>query len=128
MQPSKPVILYVDDDKDYLDATRTVLESGGYAMREARTAEEGLAIVREQRPDLILVDLMMEEIDSGTSFVKELRAAGCDVPVYMLSSVGDDLALTADAEALGLAGILQKPVDRHALLALIEARLAQRRG
>ena len=128
MQPSKPVILYVDDDKDYLHATRVGLESGGYTMLAARTAEEGLAVARAQRPDLVLVDLMMEEIDSGTSFVKELRAAGCDVPVLMLSSVGDDLALTADADALGLAGILQKPVDRRALLALIEARLAQRRG
>jgi hypothetical protein len=47
------------------------------------------------------------------------------VPIYMLSSVGDDLALTADAGALGLAGILQKPVDRATLLGLLEARLAQ---
>jgi CheY-like chemotaxis protein len=128
MPSQKPVILYVDDDKDYLDATRVVLESGGYTMLEARTAEEGLTVARAQRPDLILVDLMMEEIDSGTSFVKELRAAGCDVPIYVLSAVGDDLALTADAGALGLAGILQKPVDRTALLALLDARLAPRRG
>jgi len=127
MPARKPVILYVDDDQDYLDATRAILEAGGYQMLEARSAEQGLAVFRSNPPDLVIVDLMMEEVDSGTSLVKELRASGSQVPIYMLSSVGDSLSLTADAESLGLAGVLQKPVDGKTLLSVVDARLARAR-
>ena len=68
------IILYVDDDQDYLDMLRAIIESEGYEMVEARSAEEGLQLFREVAPDLVIVDLMMEEVDSGTSFVKELIA------------------------------------------------------
>ena len=46
----------------------------GYAMLEALSAEEGLKVFRREKPDLVLVDLMMEEVDAGTSFIKELKA------------------------------------------------------
>ena len=120
------LILYVDDDQDYLDSMRAILESSGFEMLEARTAESGLAICREQDPDLIIVDLMMEEVDSGTSFVKELRAGGSTVPIYMLSSVGDDLSLSVDTAQLGLAGVFQKPIDRNALLTVLRLKLLER--
>ena len=73
-----------------------ILEAQGYEMVEARSAEEGLQVFREVGPDLVIVDLMMEEVDSGTSFVKELKVAGAGIPVYMLSSVGDNLSMTVD--------------------------------
>ena len=76
-----------------------------------------------KQPDLVIVDLMMEEIDSGTSFVKEMRAAGNDVPIYMLSSVGDDLAVSVDYSGLGLAGVFQKPIDGKSLITILKARL-----
>ena len=128
MNDTVPTILYLDDDQDYLDAMRAILEAGGYRMVEARTAEEGLVAFREHRPDFVIVDLMMEEVDSGTSFVKEVRAAGSYVPIYMLSSVGDDLARAVASSALGLGGVLQKPVDREALLSILHAQLGARRG
>jgi len=123
MSDDTPLILYVDDDQDYLDAVRTILEANGYEMAEARTAEEGLAVYKERRPDLVIVDLMMEEVDSGTSFVKELRLAGCDVPIYMLSSVGDNLNMTADYTELGLAGVFQKPIESATLLTILKVKL-----
>ncbi|MDY7107672.1 MAG: response regulator [Planctomycetota bacterium] len=123
MQDGKNVILYIDDDQDYLDAVRAILESHGYAMAEARSAQEGLKVFKETGPDLVIVDLMMEEIDAGTSFVKELRAHGGDVPIYMLSSVGDDLNLSTDYESLGLAGVFQKPVDGEKLVSVLKSKL-----
>ena len=123
MVREKPVILNVDDDQDYLDAVRVILESNGYEMLEARTAEEGIRVYKEHRPDLVIVDLMMEEVDSGTSFVKEIRAAGNDVPIYLLSSVGDQFNLSTDYTELGLAGIFQKPINEKTLLRVLEARL-----
>ncbi|MDY7109102.1 MAG: response regulator [Planctomycetota bacterium] len=124
MQDGKHVILYIDDDQDYLDAVRAILEAHGYAMLEAKSAAEGLKVYRDHRPDLIIVDLMMEEVDAGTSFVKELRAAGgADVPIYMLSSVGDNLHLSTDHTALGLAGVFQKPLDPDTLIGVLRSKL-----
>jgi len=123
MQDGKHVILYIDDDQDYLDAVRVILESHGYAMAEARSAEEGLVVFKSTAPDLVIVDLMMEEIDAGTRFVKELRAVGGEVPIYMLSSVGDDLNLSTDYTALGLAGVFQKPIDAEHLISVLKSKL-----
>lgn len=123
MSERKPVILYVDDDPDYREMVRVILESDGYEMIEAATGEEGLDVFRDRRPDLVIVDLMMEEVDSGTRFVKEMRLLGDDVPIYMLSSVGDGLSQSADTSALGLAGVFQKPVDRATLLGVLKVKL-----
>ena len=123
MQDAKPVILYVDDDQDFLDGMRVILESNGYAMLEALSAEEGLRVFKKERPDLVLVDLMMEEIDAGTSFIKELKLLGSDLPIVMISSAGDNLSLTADYTELGLAGLFQKPVDPQTLLTVLKAKL-----
>lgn len=124
-EATRPLILYVDDDPDYREAMRAIIESAGYAMAEAETGEQGLEVYRKQRPDLVIVDLMMEEVDSGTSFVKELRLLGNEAPIYMLSSVGEGMSLAADHMALGLAGIFQKPVDRETVVAVLKARLGR---
>ena len=123
MQDGKHVILYIDDDQDYLDAVRVILESNGYAMVEARSAEEGLRVFQASEPDLVIVDLMMEEVDAGTRFVTDLRAMGGDVPIYMLSSVGDNLHLSTDYTALGLAGIFQKPINADSLISVLKSKL-----
>ena len=123
MQDGKPVILCIDDDPDILFFLRTVLEKGGYVMKEASTAEDGLRLFKESNPDLVIVDLMMEEVDAGTSFVKEVRAAGGDTPIYMLSGVGDNLNLMTDYSSLGLSGVFQKPVDNERLLKVLAAKL-----
>jgi DNA-binding response OmpR family regulator len=123
MQDGKYVILYIDDDQDYLDAVRVILESGGYVMVEARSAQEGLKVFKAAEPDLVIVDLMMEEIDAGTRFVTDLRAIGGEVPIYMLSSVGDNLHLATDYTALGLAGIFQKPLSADTLVAVLKSKL-----
>ena len=125
MRDGTYVILYVDDDPDFLDTMRLLLEAHGYRMIGARTAEEGLRAAREQRPDLVIVDLMMEEIDSGTSLVREIRALGLDVPIYLLSSIGDQVSGTIDTGQLGIAGVFQKPVDPQALLEALRAQLGR---
>lgn len=123
MEREKPVILYIDDDQDYLDTIRVILEANGFEMAEARSAEEGVTVFKHVEPDLVIVDLMMEEVDSGTSFVKELMAIGSHVPIYMLSSIGDDLSMTTDYTSLGLAGVFQKPIDEETLVSVLKARL-----
>jgi DNA-binding response OmpR family regulator len=123
MQDGKYVILFIDDDQDVLDAGRLILESNGYVMVEARTAEDGLKVYKESAPDFIIVDLMMEEVDAGTSFVKDLQALGNSAPIYMLSSVGDNLTMSTDYSDLGLSGVLQKPLEATTLLRIIKTKL-----
>lgn len=123
MQDGKHVILYVEDDPDFRVSMRTVLEASGYVMVEAADGEEGLKAYHESNPDFIILDLMMEEIDSGTELMKELRIAGCAVPVYMLSSAGDSLTMSTDYTQLGFSGVLQKPLDFGRLLTILRTKL-----
>ncbi len=123
MKEGKHVILYVDDDQDFLDSMRIILESSGYTMVEASTAEDGFRTYRDERPDFIIVDLMMEEVDAGTALARQLKADGNAAPVYMLSSVGDSMSRAIDPVELGLAGVFQKPVDPQSLLTTLKVKL-----
>ncbi|HUU59358.1 MAG TPA: response regulator [Phycisphaerae bacterium] len=123
MKDGKHVILYAEDDRDFLDSVRLILEANGYLMVEAATGEEALKVYKQTHPDFILVDLMMEEVDAGTSLVRELKAAGCTAPIYMLSSVGDAMSLSTDTTDLGLSGVLQKPLEPNALLNILKTKL-----
>ncbi len=123
MQDGKHVVLYIDDDQDFLDSMRVILEANQYIMVEANSAEQGLKVYKESHPDLIIVDLMMEEVDAGTHFVKELQALGNKAPIYMLSSVGDSMSMSTDYSQLGLSGVLQKPINPDSLLAILRTKL-----
>jgi len=123
MRDGKAVILYVDDDRDLHVTMRVMLEAGGYILESAMTAEEGLRKWKQVNPDLMIVDLMMEEVDAGTSLVKELKLAGNTKPVYLLSSVGDAMDQSTNVAELGLAGVFQKPIHKDTLLKTIRTRL-----
>ena len=123
MANTKRLILCIDDDPDVLSVLQLVLEAEGYRYAGASSAEEGLRVCNSIRPDLIIVDLMMEEVDAGTSFVKDVKLLGNTAPVFLLSSVGDNLSSTIDYASLGFAGVFQKPVMKQHLLAVIKSKL-----
>ena len=123
MKDNQFVILCVDDDPDILEGLKLFLTSKGYLCVTAVGAEEGAKKFKAEQPDLIIVDLMMEEIDSGTKLVQEFKALGNKAPVYLLSAAGDTMAQTMDTGALGLAGVFQKPVDFGKLAMTLEAKL-----
>ena len=111
------------DDKDILDSLRLVFQKNGYIMEEAESAEKGLKVYQEVQPDFIIVDLMMEEVDAGRNFVKELKIINNQAPVYMLSSVGDALTENTSYAELGLTGVFQKPIDFDTLLTTLKTKL-----
>jgi len=123
MTDQQPLILCLDDDPDILRFLQMVLEDEGYRFVGAGSAEEGLRVYKEVEPDLLIVDLMMEEVDAGTEFVKAIRLLGNDKPVFLLSSVGDGLSMTTDCSSLGLAGVFQKPLSKERLLTVLRAKL-----
>jgi two-component system alkaline phosphatase synthesis response regulator PhoP len=124
MRDGKYVILAIDDDQDFIQAVQIVLEANGYVVESAPTAEEGLRRYRSVHPDLILVDLMMEEIDAGANFAKELKLLGNQAPVFLLSGAGDSMSVSTDYTALGFSGVFQKPIDPKRLLTVLKAKLS----
>ncbi|MBN1774173.1 MAG: response regulator [Deltaproteobacteria bacterium] len=123
MRDGKFVIFCVDDDPDVLDSLQVVLEANGYAFASAPGAEAALAAYQQAQPDLVVVDLMMEEVDAGIGLVKRLKQEGCRVPVFMLSAVGQALEGNIDARDLGIDGVFQKPVQTQDLLNTLSAKL-----
>lgn len=123
MKDGKHVILCVDDDVDMLDALQILIESNGYSFISAATAEEGLKKFKAEQPDMVIADLMMEEVDSGTGLAKDLKLAGCTVPVFLLSSVGNALRDNTNYADLSLTGVFQKPIQPEVLAATLKKEL-----
>ncbi len=128
MPEKKAAVLCIDDDPDVLEFLEIVLTGAGYDFASADGAEAGLRAYKAHRPDVVILDLMMEEVDSGTGLAKELRLLGNQAPVFLLSSVGDGLNLAADYSALGVVGVFQKPLAADQLVSVIEATLGAGRS
>jgi DNA-binding response OmpR family regulator len=119
----KKVILAVDDDPETRSLLRMVLEQEGYSVGEAASGEEGLKTARRIMPDAIIVDLMMEEVDSGVQLARKLKEDGFTCPIFLLSSAGDTVQYNLDADEIGLAGIFQKPINAKTVLSVIRAKV-----
>ena len=125
-------MLLIDDDPDFVDATRTVLESVPYEVMVAYDGDEGLAKVQEARPDLILLDIIMPTQD-GFHVCEKLKDDPelWDIPVIMLTSLSQRIGETAysvhDGMMLEADDFIDKPVRPVELLARI-ARLLARSG
>jgi excisionase family DNA binding protein len=109
-----PVVLIVDDDDRLREFVRVNLEMEGYSVVEAGNAEEGLAAVEEQPPDLILLDVMMPGVDGWEMLrrIQERHGVGA-IPVIMFSGKVDEPDATA---ARGTQGFLGKPFDPTQLI------------
>jgi DNA-binding response OmpR family regulator len=124
-------ILLVDDDPDFVEATRTVLESAPYEVIVACDGDEGLAKVQEERPDLVLLDIIMPTQD-GFHVCEKLKSDPelWDIPVIMLTSlsqrIGDTAYSVQDGMMLEADDFIDKPVRPGELLARVARLLAQR--
>ena len=111
-----PVVLVVDDDARLREYVRVNLEVEGYTVREAASAEEGLAALEEESPDLILLDVMMPKVDGWEMLqrVQEKHGVGA-IPVIMFSGKVEEHS-TAEASSRGAQGFIGKPFDPRALI------------
>jgi len=113
---AQPLVLIVDDDERLREVIRVNLELDGYAVREAGTAEDGLAALDEQPPDLVLLDVMMPDVDGFEMLrrMQERHGVG-SVPVIMFSGkVDEDTASKAARE--GAKAFIGKPFDPQQLI------------
>jgi excisionase family DNA binding protein len=113
---SGPVVLIVDDDDRLREYVRVNLEMEGYAVREASNAEEGLRMLEESTPDLVLLDVMMPQVDGWEMLrrVHERHGVGA-IPVVMFSGKVDEPAAD-EAATRGAQGFIGKPFNPQELI------------
>lgn len=128
---SKAKIMVIDDDADFIDFVRIVLESGGYEVRTAMSQEEGWKKLDEEVPDLITLDMMMRKGAEGFVIARKLRkdARFGKVPILMMTSMREQTGFDMpggriDETFLPIDEFMEKPVDPKVLLEKVGKRLA----
>jgi CheY-like chemotaxis protein len=117
-------ILIVDDEFGIVDALRELLTEEGYHVITAANGREGLARLAAERPDLVLLDLMMP-ILGGRETLRVMRTTPelRDIPVVLMSAAPQRTALLDDETARELSGFLSKPFEIRVLFDLLERLL-----
>jgi DNA-binding response OmpR family regulator len=118
-------ILVVDDDPDITFAVSLYLKREQHDVRTAASRAEGMAAVQAFSPDLIILDVMMEQPDDGIAMAQDLRRAGSVVPIIMLTSVGQVTGMKygRDNDLVPVEVFFEKPVRPDDLLKAVNGLL-----
>ena len=124
----KKKVLLVDDDPDFVEAVKVIVQSGGYDVRVACDGQEGIEAVAAERPDIIILDVMMPVMDGHKACaVLKGNKETADIPIILLTAVADRVTtstythrdmLESEAE-----DYMPKPVEPKELLKLIKSWL-----
>jgi CheY-like chemotaxis protein len=133
-QGEAALILIVDDDYDFLEINRLILERAGYRVVTAPEPKQALLRMEQAKPDLVITDLMMTSLDSGFYFARTIKEDPrfADTPVIIATSVSSALGLdfrprTAEDKAhMHVDAYFDKPLDTKKLLATISELLGPR--
>jgi two-component system response regulator GlrR len=118
-------ILLVDDDRDFLEMNRSVLEARGYQVRCAADPRTALAAAESERPDLVVTDLMMDRLDAGFSLARSLKERFAGLPIVLVTAASVQRGFdfrprgAVDLAAMHADAYFDKPVDPVALMARI---------
>lgn len=126
------MILLLDDDIDFLEVTRCILENAGYQVICCTDPHKALDVIAQTPPDLVITDLMMGAFDAGFSFARTLKADSryAAIPVCIVTAVSSQLGFNfhprspQDLRVMGADAFLSKPLDPKTLLETIEDLLA----
>ena len=115
-------ILIVDDDEEVLFATSRIVKSGGYQVLEASTGSQCLELVRMHRPDLILLDVILPDIE-GTALCRQIKADPTLADTFIILLSGKKTASDEQADGLnhGADGYISRPISNRELLARVNA-------
>ena len=131
----KAKIVTIDDDPDILDVLRIALEANGYEVHAASNGVDGLRIVKEVHPDLIILDVMMDTITEGFQVSYQLRSQDpkseyqefSKVPIIMLTSISQKTGMAfspeKDGEYLPIDEFVEKPLRVESLLEKVKRLL-----
>jgi DNA-binding response OmpR family regulator len=116
-----PRILIIEDEPDLVLGLRNNLEYEGYEVITAQDGEQGLDLASQERPDLILLDIMLPRL-SGLDVCRQLRSRGLQTPIIMLTARGQEIDKVIGLE-LGADDYVTKPFSLRELLARIHVQL-----
>jgi len=122
-------ILLVDDDPDITFAIALFLKRESHEVQTAASRAEGMKALETFEPDLMILDVMMEQPDDGISMAQELRRMGRTLPIVMLTSVGKvtGMSFDRDNELVPVDAFFEKPVKPEVLLKRV-AELLRKQG
>jgi DNA-binding response OmpR family regulator len=125
-------ILLIEDDPNMHDAVKMILEPEGYRVTCCSTGPEGLETLRRERPDLLLLDIMLATPSEGFHVAYEIKRDDLlkDTPIIMISSIGHtmgmDYAKELGSEYMPAEQFLEKPIDAATLRAAVKKVLEDR--
>ena len=97
MSDEKKTILVVDDDQDFLFQQKIQLEAAGYKTITAGSSKEARELLRSSKPDMAVIDLMMEEMDAGFTLCREIKKQHPGCPVVICTGVTSETGMEFDA-------------------------------
>lgn len=117
-------IAIIDDDPDIIEASSLVLKAKGYDVITASNPEDGFNIVVEHKPDLIILDVMMDEPDDGFFLAQKFRRQKINTPILMYTSVSKAVGLEFGlGEMVPVDDFVEKPISPDQLVAKVEQLL-----
>ena len=118
------LIAIIDDDPDILDASSLVLTAKGYEVVTANNPDDGYRIVKEKKPALIILDVMMAEPDDGFFLAQKFRRENLEIPILMYTSVSKALGFEfAAGELVPVDDFVEKPISPATLIDKVEKLL-----
>ncbi|NLT52664.1 MAG: response regulator [Ignavibacteria bacterium] len=118
------LIAIIDDDSDIIEASSLVLESKGYKIVSASNIEEGYKLIIQKKPDLIILDVMLDEPDDGFFLAQKLRREDIKIPILMYTSVSKTVGMDFDAsEIVPVDDFVEKPISPDELILKVQELL-----
>ncbi|MBN2323847.1 MAG: response regulator [Spirochaetes bacterium] len=125
-------VLIIDDDVDIVEAEKLLLENRGYNVISAFDGKEGFRKIKEEKPDVIILDVMMATPDEGFHITRNIRNDPeiSALPIVMVTSVGKVTGFKYDSERdreiLPVDEYLEKPIKPEELIGAVERALSQK--
>ncbi len=121
-----PTIALIDDDPDIVEANRLLLEANGYRVETAGSVDEAIELVNRKTPDLIILDVMMQEADDGFYLASRFRRSGHTFPILMLTSLTRSIGFNfGESATVPIEEFLEKPTAPSVLLEKIRKHLSR---
>jgi DNA-binding response OmpR family regulator len=118
------LIAVIDDDPDIREASTLVLNAKGYEVITASNPKDGYDIVKTKNPELIILDVMMDEPDDGFFLAQRFRRENIKTPILMYTSVSKTIGLDfGKSEMVPVDDFVEKPITPDLLIQKVEALL-----
>lgn len=118
------LIAVIDDDPDILEASSLVLKTKGHEVITADNPKDGYTIVKEKTPDLIILDVMMDEPDDGFFLAQKFRRENITTPIIMYTSVSKTVGMDfGKSEIVPVDDFVEKPITPELLIKKVESLL-----